>query len=521
MIRARILTSTSSCYFRSVSIRQLSVKTMSSTISLKNSSLLQTQALINGEFVNGSVAAGETTFEVQNPATNEHLISITNTNNKDFQTAINAASAAFTGFRKTTARARSNLLYNLYELVLENKEDLAKIITLENGKSYTDSLGEVAYAASFLQWFAEEAPRVNGDIIPSVNPANRVLTIKQPLGVCGVLTPWNFPAAMITRKLGALLAAGNTAVIKPAAETPLTALAIGKLVIDAGFPKGVVNIVPTSHKNTPAAGEFICEHPVVKKVSFTGSTAVGKLLARQSASTMKKLSFELGGNAPFIVFDDADLKKAIPGVIASKFRQSGQTCVCANRIFVHEAIYDEFAAKLVEEVSKFKLGHGLVEGVTHGPLIHERSLNKINSLVHDAKSKDAKVLIGGSPATSLGPFFYHPTVLGDVTPKMDIFNEEIFGPVASLVKFKTDEEVIALANDTSVGLAGYFYSEDISRIFNVAESLEVGMVGANTGAISEASVPFGGIKESGLGREGSMYGIHDWLNIKTIVIGNI
>lgn len=504
------------------SVRSFST-TMSSASSIKlsNPKLLQTKAIINGEYVDGSTEGKNSSFQVINPYNQEVIASVTNASTKDYQTAIDAAAAAFPSFRQTSARAKAALLYKLYDLMIANKEDLGKLITLENGKSLADSIGEVTYAASFLQWFAEEAPRVNGDVIPSANPANRILTIKQPLGVCGILTPWNFPSAMITRKLGALLAAGNTAVIKPAAETPLSALAIGVLATEAGFPKGVINIVPTSVENTPAVGKFITQHPVVKKVSFTGSTAVGKLLMNQSSSTLKKLSMELGGNAPFIVFDDADVEKAVAGAIASKFRQSGQTCICANRLFIQEGIYDKFAERLVAEVSKFKLGDGLQEGITHGPLIHDRSFDKVSSLVHDAKSKNAKILIGGSPATNVGAWFYHPTVLGEVTPEMTIFEEEIFGPVASLVKFKSEEDVIAMANNTDVGLAGYFYSENLSRVFRVAEALEVGMVGANTGAISEASIPFGGIKHSGFGREGSVYGIQEWLNIKAIVLGGV
>lgn len=495
------------------------VKLPMAKINLKYQKLLQTRALINGNFVTGS---DPQSFAVDNPASQEVIAQVSSYSESDYQNAIDAASKAFTSFKTTTGRYRSGLMYKLYELMTEHKQDLAKLITLENGKPLKDALGEVTYAASFLQWFAEEAPRVNGDVIPSVTGTSRILTVKSPLGVCGILTPWNFPAAMITRKLGALIAAGNTAVIKPASETPLTALAIGQLIVEAGFPKGVVNIIPVNHEDTAKVGKFLTSHPTIKKISFTGSTRVGKLLAEQaSGSTLKKLSLELGGNAPLIVFDDADLKNAVDGIVASKFRLSGQTCVCANRIFIQSGVYDSVVKELVKRAEEFKLGDGLDENVNFGPLIHQRSFNRVKDLVADAKLKGAKVLFGGSPATKYGKNFFEPTVLGNIDSSMDVYKDEIFGPVAGLVKFETEEEVLKLANDVDVGLAGYFFSKDYARVFRVAEALEVGMIGANTGAISEASLPFGGVKQSGYGREGSVYGVDDWLNVKSIVIGNI
>ncbi|KAI5953367.1 hypothetical protein KGF54_002738 [Candida jiufengensis] len=488
---------------------------------IKNKNLIKTQAFVNGKWINSS--NGET-FEVSDPALypkkESQLATVQSMSEDDYKDAIQDAQKSFQTFKKTTGRERSTLLYNLYKLMHENKEDLAKLVVLENGKPYADALGEVVYAASFFQWFAEEAPRVASDLIPSANPGTQILAIRQPIGVCGILTPWNFPLAMITRKLGAAIAAGCTTVIKPASETPLAALAMAQLSEEAGFAPGVINILP-SHESSKV-GKLICEDPIIKKVSFTGSTKVGKILMDQSSSTLKKLSTELGGNAPFIVFEDSNLEKAVAGAIASKFRSSGQTCICANRIFVHESIYDEFTSEFVSKLEKdVKLGNGLDEGVTHGPLIHDRSMQKVREHIEDALNKGAKLLLGGDKRPDLGENFHDLTVLGDVTPEMLIFNEETFGPVAPIIKFSSEEEVVKLANDTPVGLAGYFYTQDYARLFRVAEALEVGMVGANTALISECALPFGGVKESGFGREGSKFGVEDYTIIKGVVVGGI
>ena len=487
---------------------------------LKNKDLLKTQGFINNTWVDSS--SGDT-FEVQNPALEPkkeaYLATVQSMSADDFEHAITVASDAFKTFGKSNGRYRSGLLYKLYELMLENQDDLAKLVVLENGKPYADALGEVKYAASFFQWYSEQAPTVQGDILQSGNANNiSILALKQPIGVCGIMTPWNFPLAMITRKLGAAVAAGCTTVIKPATETPLSAFALAQLSIEAGFPKGVINVL-ASHE--PAkVGKLICEHPIIKKVSFTGSTRVGKLLMQQSASTLKKVSLELGGNAPFIVFEDADLDKAVTGAITSKFRSSGQTCICANRIFVHESIYDEFTTKFVKQLKEqVVLGNGLDEKTTHGPVIHQGSMEKIRKQLKDALNKGAKLLLGGEKRPDLGDNFHELTVLGDVTPEMEIFNEETFGPLAPFIKFSSEEEVLKMANGTPVGLSGYFFSKDLDRVFRVAEALEVGMIGVNTGAISEAALPFGGIKESGFGREGSKFGVQDYLIVKGVVLG--
>lgn len=403
--------------------------------------------------------------------------------------------------------------------MVENAEDIATLITWENGKPLADAKGEVTYAANFFEWFSEEAPRIYGDTIPTTVPTNRAFTIKQPVGVCGLITPWNFPAAMITRKIGPAIAAGCTVVAKSPGETPFTANALAELSRRAGIPPGVVNIV-TALKNTAEVGETLTDSPTVKKVSFTGSTNVGKLLMKQSAATIKKLSFELGGNAPFIVFDDcADLDSAVAGAIASKFRSSGQTCVCANRIFVQKGIYDEFAKKLTAKVNEFKVGYGFDEGTTHGPVIHDRAVDKVERHVKDATSKGAKVMTGGQRMPELGSNYYKPTVLTGMHAKMDLSDEETFGPVAGLFEFSTEQEVVDLANDSEVGLAGYFFSRDVNRIYRVAEALEVGMIGVNTGLISDPATPFGGVKQSGFGREGSKYGTDEYVTIKTVTMG--
>lgn len=485
---------------------------------LKDPSLLISKAFVNGEFVD---AASSETFDVFDPATGKKIGSCPEFNSKDTEKAIAAATEAFVSFRKTLPRERATMLRSWYNLMQENAEDLATLITWENGKPLNDAKGEVAYAANFFQWFSEEAPRAYGDTIPASVPGNRVSTIKQPVGVCGLITPWNFPAAMITRKIGPALAAGCTVVAKSPGETPFTANALAELSRRAGFPKGVVNII-TAMKNTVEVGQVLTTDARIKKVSFTGSTNVGKILMKQSSSTLKKLSFELGGNAPFIVFDDApDLDAAVAGAIACKFRSSGQTCVCANRIYVQEGIYDQFAQKFAEKVKNFKVGHGFDEGVTHGPVIHDRAVAKVQSHVEDATKKGAKLVVGGQTLPDLGPNFYSPTVLTGVTNKMAIACEETFGPVAGLFPFKTEKEVMALANDADVGLAGYFFTRDIGRAHRVSEALEVGMVGVNTGIISDPASPFGGVKQSGFGREGSKYGIDEYTTIKSVTIGGI
>lgn len=485
---------------------------------LKDPSLLISKAYVNGEFVDSSTSQ---TFDVHDPATGKKIASCPDFTKEDTSKAIDAAVEAFVSFRKTLPRERATMLRKWYTLMQENAEDLATLITWENGKPLNDAKGEVAYAANFFQWFSEEAPRTYGDTIPATVPGNRVMTIRQPVGVCGLITPWNFPAAMITRKIGPALAAGCTVVAKSPGETPFTANALAELSRRAGIPKGVVNIV-TALKNTAEVGELLTTDPRIKKVSFTGSTNVGKLLMKQASGTIKKLSFELGGNAPFIVFDDCpDLDAAVAGAIACKFRSSGQTCVCANRIYVQKGIYDQFAEKFAAKVKDFKVGYGFDDGVTHGPVIHDRAVDKVDSHVQDAQKKGAKVVVGGQKLPDLGSNFYAPTVLTGVTNEMQIATEETFGPVAGLFAFSTEKEVVALANDAPVGLAGYFYSRDVGRIYRVAEALEVGMVGVNTGLISDPATPFGGVKESGFGREGSKYGVDEYTVIKSVTIGGI
>ncbi|ODV86008.1 hypothetical protein CANARDRAFT_7368 [[Candida] arabinofermentans NRRL YB-2248] len=494
------------------------IKAFAEKYNIKNTSLIKTGAFVNGEWIH----PGNETFAVEDPATGEKLLDVINTPIDVIEQSIKDAKVAFDKFKKeSTGRSRGVLLKKLFDLMTENAEDLARLVTIENGKALADSRGEVKYGASFFEWFAEEAPRSYGDNIPSTDLAKRIITYKQPVGVVGILTPWNFPTAMITRKLGAAVAAGCTSVIKPATETPLSALAVAALIEQAGFPKGVVNILPVDQERTKKVGTLFCESPLIKKISFTGSTGVGKLLMTQSASTLKKLSFELGGNAPLIIFDDAKLDVAIVGTIASKLRQSGQTCVCANRVYVQSGIYDEFSKLLVEEVKKLKQGNGLDEGVTHGPLIHDRAVEKVQSHIKDAVGKGAKILTGGKVNTELGPLFHELTVLGDV-PKTAVVNkDETFGPLVPLIKFETEEEVIELANDTEYGLASYFFTEDYRRIFRVGEALNSGMVGANAGAITEAALPFGGVGWSGFGREGSKYGLDDYTVIKSVVIGGL
>ncbi|MDR6396378.1 NADP-dependent succinate-semialdehyde dehydrogenase [Herbaspirillum seropedicae] len=483
-------------------------------LQLKDPALLRQQAFVNGQWCDAD--QGER-LAVHNPANGELLGHVPLMGAAETRRAIEAANTAWPAWKKKTAKERSAILRRWYELMLANTDDLALIMTAEQGKPLAEARGEIGYAASFIEWFAEEGKRTYGDTIPSPSPSNRIVVIKEAIGVCAAITPWNFPAAMITRKAGPALAAGCPMVLKPAEATPFSALALAVLAERAGIPAGVFSVVTGTPKDI---GGEMTSNPIVRKISFTGSTGVGKLLMQQSASSIKKLSLELGGNAPFIVFDDADLDAAVEGAIASKYRNAGQTCVCANRIYVQDGVYDAFAAKLVEAVKKFKVGQGTEEGVTQGPLINEQAVQKVEQHVADAVAKGARVLLGGK-RHALGHSFFEPTVLADVTPSMQVAREETFGPMAPLFRFKTDEEALALANDTEFGLASYFYSRDIGRIWRVAEGLESGMVGINTGLISNEVAPFGGVKQSGLGREGSHYGIDDYLVVKYLCMGGI
>lgn len=435
----------------------------------------------------------------------------------DTKKAIEDAYTAYKTWSKTTAKHRQDLLTKLFNILQENAADLATLITAENGKSFTEAKGEVAYSNGFIEWFAAEATRTYGKQIPAAMPNVRNVVEKQPVGVCGLITPWNFPAAMITRKMGPALAAGCTVVIKAPAETPFSVLAIAHLAEQVGIPKGVINVVTAAKgDNEAAVGKELCENGIIRKVSFTGSTRVGKILMSQCSGTLKKLSFELGGNAPFVVFEDADLEKAVDGAIMCKFRGSGQTCICANRVYVHESVYDEFAKKLCAKVEAFKVGYGMDEGVTHGPLVNEAGVDKISDHIKKSVDLGAKVLVGGKKGEGL---FFEPTVLGDVNDQCPMGTEETFGPLASLYRFKTEEEVIEKVNNVDVGLAGYFFSQNVARCWRVAEAMEVGMVGINTGMISQAAAPFGGVKESGFGREGGPSGIEEYMVDKLMVFG--
>tara|TARA_B110000438_G_scaffold189931_1_gene181546 strand:+ start:927 stop:2378 length:1452 start_codon:yes stop_codon:yes gene_type:complete len=479
-----------------------------------NKELLKDKCYINGQWIDNNL---NEVIKVNNPATLDIIGTVPKCSTKETKLAIEAAKTALPEWKSKTAKERSILLKKWFELIILNKEDLAKIMTIEQGKPINESRGEILYGASFIELYAEEGKRVYGETIPDPLPDRRIIVIKQPVGVVAAITPWNFPSSMITRKAGPALAVGCTIVIKPASQTPYSALALAVLAEEAGIPKGVINIITGSAKEI---GLELSTNPIVKKLSFTGSTEVGKILLAQSASTVKKVSMELGGHAPFIVFKDADIDEAIIGVMQSKFRNTGQTCVCANRIFAHEDIYDEFIKKFTDSVSKIKVGNGMEEDVLSGPLIDENSLLKVKEHVQDAVNNGAKITIGGE-MHSLGGNFYKPTILSNVTSKSKITYEETFGPVAPVYKFTSDEEVIKMANDTPYGLASYFYSRDIGRIWRVAEALEYGMVGVNTGLTSKAEIPFGGVKESGLGREGSKHGIDDYLEIKYINMAGI
>ena len=481
-------------------------------VQLADSKLFRQSCYVDGAWVN---ARGGATISVDNPATGDIVGTVPKFGAAETREAIEAANRAFPAWRAKTAKERAAALRKWFELMIANTDDLAKLMTTEQGKPLTESKGEVAYAGAFLEWFAEEAKRVYGDTIPGHQPDKRIVVIKQPIGVAACITPWNFPLAMITRKAGPAIAAGCTVVLKPASQTPFSALALAELAERAGIPKGVFNVVTGSASEI---GGELTGNPIVKKLSFTGSTEVGKTLMAQCAATVKKLSLELGGNAPFIVFDDADLDAAVEGAIASKYRNTGQTCVCANRLYVQDGVYDAFATKLADAVKKLKPAPGLEPGATQGPLIDDKAVAKVEEHIQDAVSKGAKVIVGGN-RHSLGGRFFEPTVLANVAPTSLMAKEETFGPVAPLFRFKTDEEAIAMANDTEFGLAAYFYGRDIRRVWRAAEGLESGIVGVNTGLISTEVAPFGGVKESGLGREGSKYGIEEYLEIKYLCFG--
>jgi succinate-semialdehyde dehydrogenase/glutarate-semialdehyde dehydrogenase len=483
-------------------------------VTLTDPKLFRQSCYVDGAWVD---AASGGTITVDNPATGEIVGTVPKFGGGETRTAIEAADRAFVEWRKKTAKERAAVLRRWYELMIANQEDLARLMTIEQGKPLVESRGEVVYAAAFLEWFGEEAKRLYGDTIPGHQPDKRIVVIKQPIGVVACITPWNFPLAMITRKAGPAIASGCTVVLKPASQTPFSALALAELAERAGIPKGVFNVV------TGSAGDIggeLTANPRVKKLSFTGSTEVGKLLMKQCADTVKKLSLELGGNAPLIVFDDADLDAAVEGAIASKYRNTGQTCVCVNRIYVQDSVYDAFAAKLADAVTKLKPMSGLEPGATQGPLIDDKAVAKVEEHIQDALSKGARVVVGGK-RHALGGRFFEPTVLADVAPTALMAKEETFGPVAPLFRFKTEKEAIEHANDTEFGLAAYFYGRDIGRVWRVAEALESGMVGINTGLISTEVAPFGGVKESGLGREGSKYGIEEFLEIKYLCLGGI
>ncbi len=486
-------------------------------ISLKDPQLFRTQAYVDGAWLE---AEGGKTFPITNPASGETLAAVPDMGAAETRRAIEAADRAWPAWRAKTAKERHAILLKWFNLMMQNQEDLAQILTAEQGKPLTEARGEIAYGASFIEWFAEEGKRAYGEVIPSHMADRRVLVLKQPIGVSAMITPWNFPNAMITRKAAPALAAGCTVVLKPAEQTPLSALAMAELAERAGIPKGVLNIVTGSGESAPAIGQELCANPTVRKLSFTGSTEVGRILMRQSADTIKKLSLELGGNAPFVVFDDADLDAAVEGAIASKYRNAGQTCVCANRIYVQDGVYDAFAAKLAEKVKGFKVGAGTESGVVIGPLIDEQGMKKVEQHVSDALGKGAKVMLGGKRHAK-GGLFFEPTVITGVTPDMIVSYEETFGPVAPLIRFKTEDDAIRLANNTEFGLAGYFYSRDVGRIFRVAEQMETGMVCANSGILSTEIAPFGGVKQSGLGREGSKYGIDEYLEVKYLLIAGL
>ncbi len=482
------------------------------TQALQDNALFQT-----GYFVDGVWKTLDNTFDVTNPATGEVIAKVAKAGKKETEEAIAAAARAFSAWRAKTAKERSTILYRWYSLIIENKTWLGQLMTSEQGKPLKEAEGEVEYAASFIQWFAEEAKRANGEIIPQIKPGSRILATREPIGVVAAITPWNFPMAMLTRKLGPALAAGCTGVIKPANNTPLSAFALVQLAKKAGVPDGVLNAVAGT---TAEISDAIMASPQVRKISFTGSTAVGKTLVRNAAETMKKVSMELGGNAPYIVFDDADIDAAVEGAIANKFRNAGQVCVSVNRFYIHEAIYDAFVNKLADRVNALKVGNGMEEGVVVGPLIESAAVDKVREHVEDALAKGATALAGGK-AHALGGNFWQPTVLTNCSDSMKLASEETFGPVAACFRFTTEDEVIHRANDTPFGLAAYFYSQNLQRVFRVSQALEAGMIGVNECAVSTELGPFGGVKESGLGREGSVLGLEEYLEVKTLHLGGL
>jgi len=480
---------------------------------LTDPSLLKTDALIDGVWIGAAQR-----FAVDDPATGATLAQVANLGAAEAESAIAAANRAWPAWRSKTAKERAAILMAWFRLLHQHADDLARIMTAEQGKPLAEAKGEVAYGASFIEWFAEEAKRVYGETVPTTDANKRYLVIKQAVGVCAAITPWNFPIAMITRKVAPALAAGCTVIIKPAEQTPLSALAVAELAQRAGIPPGVLNIVTADSEQSIAIGKVLCASDTIRHLSFTGSTEVGRILMKQCAPTVKKLSLELGGNAPFIVFDDADIDSAVEGALVSKYRNAGQTCVCANRLYVQDSVYDAFVDKLAAKVRGIKVGNGFEAGVTQGPMIDANAIAKIESHVSDALARGARLLVGGH---RIGSQFYEPTVIADTTADMLCAREETFGPVAPVFRFHTEAEVIAAANNTEFGLASYFYSRDIGRIFRVGEALEYGMVGVNTGLISTAEVPFGGVKQSGLGREGSHHGIDDYVEIKYLCLGDI
>ena len=485
-----------------------------SPISLLNDpSLLKTDGFINGQW-----APASSRFDVNDPATGLKLADVANLGPADAEAAIAAANAAWPAWRNKTGKERHAILMKWFQLLMANQDDLARIMTAEQGKPFAEAKGEIAYGASFVEWFAEEAKRINGETLPQFDNSRRLTVLKQPIGVCAAITPWNFPLAMITRKVAPALAAGCTVVIKPAELTPLTALAAAELALRAGIPPGVLNVITADSDNSIAIGKVLCSSDVVRHLSFTGSTEVGRILMAQCAPTVKKISLELGGNAPFIVFDDADIDSAVDGAMASKYRNAGQTCVCANRIYVQNGVYDQFVEKFAAKVKTLKVGNGFEQGVTTGPLIEDAAVAKVARHVADAIAKGGKLLAGGNP---LSGQFFEPTVVGDATADMLCAKEETFGPFAPVFRFTNEQEAIDAANNTEFGLASYFYSRDIGRIYRVAEALEYGMVGINAGVIATEHVPFGGVKQSGLGREGSSHGIEDYVELKYLCMGDM
>ena len=482
--------------------------------SLNDPKLFREQCYLDGAWLESD---SRNKLVVTDPATGARLGTVPNMGAAETRRAIEAAERAWPAWRARTAKERAVILRKWFDLMMASQDDLAQILTAEQGKPLAEARGEIAYGASFIEWFAEEGKRAYGDMIPAPWADKRILVMKQPIGVAAMITPWNFPNAMITRKAGPALAAGCPVVLKPASQTPYSALAMAELAERAGIPKGVLNVITGDSR---AIGGELCANPAVRKLSFTGSTETGRILMRQCADTIKKLSLELGGNAPFIVFDDADIDAAVEGAIASKYRNAGQTCVCANRIYVQEGVYDSFAAKLTDKVRAFKVGPGTEPGVVIGPLIDEQGLKKVEQHVADALSKGAKIRVGGKPHER-GGLFFQPTVLANVTPDMLVSHEETFGPVAPLIGFKTEADAIRLANDSEFGLAGYFYSRDIGRIFRVAEQMETGIIGVNAGIISTEVAPFGGVKQSGLGREGAKYGLEEYLEVKYVLLGGL